>query len=101
MRSGDVEHARRTGPRRRRPAELARLAAEYVTEMTGKESEGITSMSRTDEGRWQIDVEVLEMPRVPDSTDILAVYRAELSPDGDLVGYQRVERYPRGQVGGR
>lgn len=101
MRSGDVQHVRRNEPRPAKPAELARLAASYVTEMTGKESEEITSMCRTDEGRWQIDVEVLEMPKVPSSTDILAVYRTELSPDGDLVGYRRVERHPRGQAGGR
>jgi hypothetical protein len=44
---------------------------------------------------------VLELPKVPDSTDILAVYRAELSPEGDLVGYRRVERHQRGRAGGR
>jgi hypothetical protein len=86
--------------RSRRPAaeRIARLAAGYVAEMTGKELEGITSLERADDGNWLIGVEVVETRRVPDSTDILAVYEAELDAEGELVAYRRVKRYSRCQV---
>jgi hypothetical protein len=69
--------------------------------MTGKEPEGITSLERTDDGRWVVGVEVVETRRIPDSTDILAVYEAELDPEGELLAYRRVKRYSRCQVGER
>jgi hypothetical protein len=69
--------------------------------MTGKEAEGVTALEKSDEGLWQIDVEVVETRRIPDSTDILAIYRVELDPEGELVAYRRIERHSRGQVGER
>jgi hypothetical protein len=66
--------------------------------MTGKEPEGIISLERSDDGRWVAGVEVVETHRIPDSTDILAVYEAELDPDGELLAYRRVKRYSRCQV---
>ncbi|GAA2108235.1 gas vesicle protein [Actinomadura alba] len=76
----------------------AKLAARYVEEMTGKEPEGITSLERDDDGLWHIGVEVLELHRVPDTTDILALYEAELDEDGELIAYRRTHRYSRAQV---
>jgi tricorn protease-like protein len=80
---------------------VARLAAGYVAEMTGKEPEGITSLEQSDDGLWRVDVEIVETRRIPSSTDILAIYRAELDPEGELVAYRRIERYSRCQVGER
>jgi hypothetical protein len=77
---------------------IARQAADYVAEMTGKEPEGIVSLEQTDEGRWKVGVEVVETRRIPDSTDILAVYEAELDAEGELVAYRRVKRYSRCQL---
>lgn len=79
----------------------ARRAAEYVADMTGKDPEAIISLEHTDDGGWLVDVEVVETRRVPDSTDILAVYEAQLDAEGELVGYRRVKRYSRCQVGER
>ena len=56
---------------------------------------------KLDDGGWLVDVEVVETRRVPDSTDILAVYEAELDAEGELVGYRRVKRYSRCQMGER
>jgi hypothetical protein len=77
----------------------AALAAEYVQEMTGRRPEGLTSLSHTDDG-WRVDVEALESKRIPDTTDILAVYRVELDQDGELLSYGRERRYHRGRVEG-
>jgi hypothetical protein len=87
----------------RRPTagKAARLAAGYVAEMTGREPEGITSLEPAEDGGWMIGVEIVETHRIPDSTDILAVYEAELDAEGELVAYRRVKRYSRCQVGER
>lgn len=74
---------------------VSRAAVEQVVEMTGRAPEGVTSVSRTDDG-WQVDVEVVETHRIPDSADVLAIYRADLDADAELVSYRRVRRYPRG-----
>ena len=47
--------------------------------------------------RW---VAKVELTRVPNSTDLLGCYVVALDGDGELVGYERVRRYQRGQVGG-
>jgi Gas vesicle synthesis protein GvpO len=99
------EEERDPRERGRRPSRsagrTARLAADYVAEMTGKEPEGVTSLEQTDDGGWVVGVEVVETRRIPDSTDILAVYEAELDPEGELLAYRRVKRYSRCQVGER
>lgn len=100
------EPERREPERRERPrtggrssAEvIARMAADYVAEMTGKEPEEIVSLEQTGDDLWKVGVEVVETRRIPDSTDILAVYEAELDAEGELVAYRRVKRYSRCQL---
>ncbi|MCW2945025.1 MAG: hypothetical protein JWR24_1742 [Actinoallomurus sp.] len=100
-RAGTGERPERAGPGpgRRLTAEVAaRLAASYVAEMTRNEPEGITALKRAGDGLWEVDVEVVEIHRIPDTTDILAIYRTELDPGGELVAYRRIQRYSRCQV---
>lgn len=81
---------------RLRAAEAGRMAARQVFELTGREPEGVTSIQRSEQG-WTVGVEVVESRRIPDTTDILAVYEAELDGDGELISYRRVDRYARGR----
>jgi Gas vesicle synthesis protein GvpO len=101
--SREPESRERAGSGARGPSgeKAARLAADHVATMTGKEPEGIVSLERADRGGWVIGVEVVETRRIPDSTDVLAVYEAELDAEGELVAYRRVKRYSRCQVGER
>jgi hypothetical protein len=86
-------------PAKKVPAmKVARTAAQQLAELTGREPECVIGIQRTDDG-WQVDLEVVESRRIPDSTDILATYSVETDEDGDLVGYQRVRRYVRGKGG--
>ena len=39
------------------------------------------------------------MRRIPDTTDVLALYEIDVDEDGDLEGYRRVRRYARGVPG--
>jgi hypothetical protein len=99
----EPERRERAGTGWRGPSgdRAARLAADHAATMTGKEPEGIVSLEKADHGGWVIGVEVVETRRIPDSTDILAVYEAEMDADGELVAYRRVKRYTRCQVGER
>ncbi|MES9543868.1 MULTISPECIES: gas vesicle protein GvpO [unclassified Actinomadura] len=78
-------------------SKAARMAVEHVTAMTGRSAESVVGMERTEEG-WRVTVEVVETHRIPDSADILAVYDTEVDAEGELVGYRRTRRYPRGRT---
>ena len=83
-------------------ASVTRVAAEaarQLLELTGKDSEGVTALERTDDG-WKIQVEVVEVRRIPDTTDMLALYELDVDEHGELEGYRRVRRYTRGASGG-
>ncbi|GIG92826.1 gas vesicle protein GvpO [Plantactinospora endophytica] len=71
-------------------------AARQIAGLIGKPVIGVTSLDRTERG-WLVGVEVVEDARIPSSADILAVYRTELDADGELTGYRRTRRYPRGR----
>lgn len=76
-------------------SEVAARAAEQLAALSGRTGEAITAIERTDDG-WRVRVEVLELERIPHSTDLMAEYAVDLDSDGDLTGYRRVRRYPRG-----
>jgi len=76
----------------------AKAGLRQIVELTGKEPEGVTSVQRAGDG-WVVAVEVVEDRRIPSSSDILAVYDAELDADGELMSYRRNRRYSRGRGG--
>lgn len=80
--------------------EVARRAVRRVHELTGIEPEGVTLLEPTDHG-WRIGVEVVELERIPNSTDLLAIYHVELDEHGRLVSYRRAQRHYRGRTNGR
>ncbi len=77
---------------------IVREARQQLEELLGKETESISAFRTTDDG-WQINVEVVEVARIPDTTSILATYSVQLDTHGELVGYERMARYARGQIG--
>jgi hypothetical protein len=80
--------------------DAARRAVQRVEALTGIEPEGVVSLEPRDRG-WRVGVEVVEMERIPNSTDVMAVYQVDLDEGGGLVGYRRTERHIRGRVDGR
>ena len=79
--------------------QAGRVGTRQVTELTGKEAEGVTGIQPTDDG-WLVTVEVLEDRHIPSSTDVLATYEVETDMDGELISYRRDQRYSRGHGGG-
>jgi len=84
--------------KKRTGLQIAQEAARQLLELTGREAEGVVAMERTDDG-WRIEVEVVEVRRIPDTTDVLALYEVTVDGDGDLEGYRRLRRYGRGVPG--
>jgi hypothetical protein len=59
--------------------------------------ESVSAFERTHEG-WLVTLEVVEVSRIPESTDVLASYEVELDDDRNLRRYARVRRYIRSQA---
>ncbi|WP_079171182.1 MULTISPECIES: gas vesicle protein GvpO [unclassified Streptomyces] len=78
-------------------SDILRLACEELTRLTGCPAETVSSFERAD-GRWRLTVEVLELPRMPDSVSLLATYEVETDGEGQLTAYRRVRRYERGRA---
>ncbi|WP_214317817.1 gas vesicle protein GvpO [Nonomuraea sediminis] len=70
----------------------------HIADLTSREPEGVT-LVEPDEDGWVVDVEVVEDRRIPSSSDILALYEAELDEEGNLLSYRRLRRYRRGSGG--
>ena len=109
------ESPRRSKPRRARAAKaaerrserepvtgqrLAEGARRQLAEITGMEAGIVTSMERCDEDGWKLNVELVELSRVPRAADVLGVYEVRLDAAGALLAYRRVRRYSRGETGG-
>jgi len=89
---------RASAPKRAGASRVAAEAQRQLLELTGRPSEGVIGLERTDDG-WTVQVEVVEVRRIPETTDVLALYDVEVDDDGDLLGYRRVSRYTRGDTG--
>ncbi|MFD8302784.1 gas vesicle protein [Streptomyces sp. NPDC059690] len=82
--------------RRSNPMEVLRHARAQLAELTGMSAETVSSFEQTDDG-WSLEVEVMELARVPDTMSLMASYQVDLDQDGQLTGYRRVRRYERGR----
>jgi hypothetical protein len=78
-------------------AELGRAALTTVRELTGYEPEAITGLEWDGEF-WDVSVDVLELSRVPNTTDVLASYVVQLDEKGTLRGLKRARRFVRGHA---
>jgi gas vesicle protein GvpO len=82
----------------RSPREIAIGAVEQAQQLIGRPIESITGIEK-DGDAWTVTVEVLELERVPTTTDVLGKYEVTVDANGDLTGAQRTRRYPRAEAG--
>jgi hypothetical protein len=75
---------------------IGRAAAEFQR-MTGQRVERVVGMTRMEDG-WGLTLEVVELERVPDSTNVIATYDLSVGEDGDLREFTRTRRYYRNMV---
>ena len=80
-------------------SELSQAALTTVEELTGYHPEAVTALEWDGEF-WQVTVDVLELSRIPNTTDVLGSYVVQLDESGTLRGYRRTRRFQRGQASG-
>jgi Gas vesicle synthesis protein GvpO len=78
-------------------AELSQAAVMTVQELTGYDPEAVTGLEWDGEF-WQVTVDVLELSRIPNTTDVLASYVVQLDEGGTLRGLRRAKRFQRGHA---
>lgn len=86
---------RKKAPSRNGPEHAARAACQSLEVLISHPAEGVSAIRRSDDG-WAVVVDVLEVPRIPDTTSLLASYEVQLDRSCELLEYTRVRRYRRG-----
>jgi hypothetical protein len=77
--------------------DLTLAARETIEDLTGHPAESVSGL-QWDGDTWLVTVDVLELERVPSTTDLLASYIVQLDEDGGLLGYKRQRRFQRAQA---
>jgi hypothetical protein len=75
---------------------VASRAREQLEDLLGKPVDSVSGLERTHDG-WVVVLEVVELQRIPESTDVLASYELELDGDLNFRRYQQAGRYTRSQ----
>ena len=75
---------------------IARVRSD-LPQLLGRPIESVLGLERDDDG-WNVMVQVVELSRIPHSTDVLGAYAVQVDRDGELVGWRRSRRYHRNQA---
>jgi hypothetical protein len=76
---------------------VRRVRGEFP-ELLGRPVEAVLGVERDDDSGWLVTVQVVELERIPRSTDVLGAYAVTMDEDGELTGYRRRRRYNRSQA---
>jgi hypothetical protein len=77
--------------------ETVERARRQLSGLLERPVESVSAFERMHDG-WLVTLEVVEVSRIPESTDVLASYEVELDDDRNLRRYARVRRYIRSQA---
>ena len=91
MHSIQEEHPMKTG------LQIAQHVKEQLVELTHIKPDTISAISKDEQG-WHIFVEMIEMKRIPEATDMLATYETLSDEEGNLINFRRTRRYLREQI---
>src|ERR671935_87476 len=89
---GEPDHGAESGE----VAEIIEHAREHVQSVIGSEAESVSGIERSN-GHWCVSVEVVQLRRIPESTDVLASYAVVIDDDGGLISLREARRYRRSQ----
>jgi gas vesicle protein GvpO len=75
--------------------DLTLAARRTIEDLTGYPAESVSGF-QWDGETWLVSVDVCELERVPNTTDVMATYIVQLDDQGGLLGYKRDRRFQRG-----
>jgi len=68
--------------------ELAERARQQLAQVTGFKPVAVVGSFKDAEG-WHVSVDMLEMTRLPESTDVLGTYLVLMDEEGDMVKFEK------------
>lgn len=69
-----------------------------LPELLGHPVDAVLGVERDDSKGWTVTIQVVELARIPSSTDVLGAYSVTLDEGGELAAYKRQRRYYRNQA---
>ena len=78
--------------------DIAEQAVEQMQTLMSRPIEAVTGIEK-DGDEWTVTLEVLELERVPSTTDVIGKYEVSLDKDGEMTGLERTRRFPRAEAG--
>jgi hypothetical protein len=75
---------------------LAEQAKQQLAQVTGFSPVAAVGGFKDEEG-WHITVDMLEMARLPESTDIIGTYAVTLDAEGNMVKFEKKQSRLRGE----
>jgi len=79
------------------PGKIVPKARRELEQLLGREAESVSGFER-DNGHWKVNLEVVELRRIPDSSDVLGSYELVLDDKGNVARMTRTRRYQRSEV---
>ena len=77
--------------------QIAEHVKAQLVEITHIKPDTISSIMKDEQG-WHIFIEMVELKRIPESTDLLATYETLSDDEGNLINFHRTRRYLRQQL---
>ena len=77
--------------------QIAQIVKEQLAELTCFKPDTVSSVSKNEQG-WHVLVEMIEMKRIPEGSDMLATYETLADDEGNVLNFRRVRRYLRQQI---
>lgn len=69
-----------------------------LPELLGHPVDSVLGVERADGQGWTVTIQVVELARIPSTTDVLGAYSVTLDKQGELTSYKRQRRYYRNQA---
>lgn len=81
----------------RSPLQIVARARKALDDLGGMQVERVVGVE-ADDDEWRVLLEVVELRRIPDTSDVLARYEVQLSRAGKFRGYRQLGRRLRSQT---
>jgi len=79
-----------------KPADVAFKVKAELSSLTGLVPDTVSSVERSVDD-WKVTLEMVEMARIPNSSDLLGTYVTLTDGEGELLSYHRSRRYLRAE----